>query len=61
MPQFRDELLVTFAEGWLFISPDQPTAVQEELSQWRTVEGGSQLTPLTENSINKWTSGHNYS
>lgn len=46
MPQFRDEFLVTFAEGGLFISPDQPAAVQEELSERRTVEerggGGSQ-------------------
>ena len=35
MPELWDEFLVTLTESRLLISPDQPTAVEEELSEWR--------------------------
>lgn len=38
MPEFWDEFLVTLTEGRLFVSPNQTTAVQEELSERRTGE-----------------------
>lgn len=38
MPEFWDEFLVTLTEGGLFVSPNQSTAVQEELSERRTGE-----------------------
>lgn len=38
MPEFRDEFLVTLAEGGLFVRTNQTTAVQEELSERRTGE-----------------------
>lgn len=38
MPEFWDEFLVTLTEGGLFVSPNQTTAVQEELSERRTGE-----------------------
>lgn len=33
MPEFRDEFLVTLAEGRLLVCADQPTAVQEVLGE----------------------------
>lgn len=38
VPEFWDEFLVTPTEGGLFVSPNQTTAVQEELSERRTGE-----------------------
>lgn len=38
MPEFWDEFLVTLTEGRLFVSPNQSTAVQEELSERRAGE-----------------------
>lgn len=39
MPEFRDEFLVTLAEGRLLVSADQSTAVQEELGErWARTE-----------------------
>lgn len=47
MPEFWDESLVTLTEGGLFVSPNQTTAVQEELSERRT--GEERRTIIIEN------------
>lgn len=34
VPDLRDQLLVTFAQGWLLVCSHQATTLQEELGEW---------------------------
>lgn len=34
VPDLRDQLLVTLAQGWLLVCAYQATTLQEELSEW---------------------------
>lgn len=34
VPDLRDQLLVTFAQGWFLVRAHQATALQEELGEW---------------------------
>lgn len=39
VPDLRDQLLITFAQGWLLVCADQASTLQEELGE-RGAEGG---------------------